>query len=165
MKVTSRMQKLVLKQTKIYLLQKQRKTNMTDRFIGPVRPSFNIEEELPEGKKAERLVAGMKSSGMIIDVTKKGLELNAYYTAFNQDTKYSNLREPVIITWEELDKIKGRVFNTKKKVAIKDRVESNIDIEYLKTLPIVTINGKKYYIDPIARERRSVEKPGEIWRF
>jgi hypothetical protein len=138
---------------------------MTDHFIGPVRPSFQIEEELPENKNVERIIAGMKSSGMIIDVTKEGLEINAYYTAFEQDIKYANLRDPVIITWEELERIKGRIFNTKKKIAVKDRIESVVDAEYLETLPIVTINRKKYYIDPAKRERRSVEKPEEIWRF
>jgi len=138
---------------------------MEDRYIGPVRPIFDMEEEPPKNKRVERFIAGTKSNGMFVDVTRKGIELNAYYMGFHQDTKYAVLRKPVIIPWDELDKIKGRINRVKKGGAIKDRVDFDTDPEYLKTLPIVTINGNRYYIDPKKRERRSVEKPEEVWRF
>lgn len=121
-------------------------------------------EEQPR-KKVERLIAGSKSSGMVIDITKEGLELNAYYTGFNEDVKFSVIRQPVLIPWDEIDKIKGRLQKTTRKKAVKDRVESDVDPEYLKTLPVVTINGRRYYIDPAKRERRAVERPEEVWRF
>lgn len=136
---------------------------MPEAFIGPARPIFNIEDK--PRKKAERLIAGSKSNGMVIDITKEGLELNAYYTGFNEDVKFSVIRQPVSIPWDELDKIKGRLQKTGKKVAIKDRIENEIDPDYLKTLPVVTINGRRYHIDPERRERRAVEKPEEVWKF
>ena len=138
---------------------------MEDSYIGPVRPMFRLEDEPPRNRKVERLIAGTKTNGMFVDVTKKGIELNAYYSGFERDVKYAVLSKPVIIPWDELDKIKGRINRVKKGGAIKDRVDFDTDPEYLKTLPIVTINGNRYYIDPKKRERRSVEKPEEVWMF
>ena len=102
---------------------------------------------------------------MVIDITKEGLELNAYYTGFSEDVRFSVIRQPVVIPWEEVEKIKGRLQKTTRKKAIKDRIEDEVDPEYLKTLPVVTINGRRYYIDPVRRERRAVERPEEVWRF
>ena len=134
--------------------------------IGPVRPSFVLEEEPPASKKAESLIAGTKNHGMVIDVTPDGMEINAYYTGFRaEDHKYAVLREPVTIPWEELEKLRARSKKTKGKVAQLDRIESDVDEEYLATLPIVTINSRRFYIDPAKRERRAVEKPTEVWRF
>ena len=93
------------------------------------------------------------------------MELNAYYTGFGEDAKYSVLLEPTVIPWDSLSKIKDRIFNTKTTKSKRDRIELEIDKEYLDTLPIVTINGKKYYIDPEKRERRLAERPQEVWKF
>lgn len=134
--------------------------------IGPVRPLFDLTVEPPAKKKCERLVAGTKNHGMIIDVTPTGMEINAYYTGFRDtDQKYAVLREPVIIPWEELEKVRARSKHIKGKTASLDRVEIEIDKEYLGTLPIVTINSKRYYIDSTRRERRAVENPSEVWKF
>ncbi len=140
---------------------------MNDSYIGPVRPIFNLEEKPPENKKCERLIVGTSDSGMMIDVTKKGLELNAYYLGFyKEDGRYAVLHKPVIIPWAELDKIKERIHKLKKKgKAELDRIEEELDLEYLETLPIVTISGRRHYIDPTKRERRSVDKPHQVWRF
>jgi len=137
-------------------------------YIGPVRPTFTLEDEPPNKKKCERLIVGHSSSGMFIDVTEVGMVLNAYYTGFNGDLKYAVLRDGVTIPWEELDKIKERIIRPpKKKVAILDHVENEneLDIDYLNTLLIVHINGQRYYVDPVKRERRSVKNPKEVWRF
>lgn len=137
---------------------------MTD--VGPTRPMFNIEEEITPTRKCERLIAGTKYSGMLIDVTPDGVEINAYYTGFREvGKKYAVLREPVVLPWEELEKLRARSKHDRSKTASLDRVETEVDEEYLTTLPIVTINSNKYYIDPIKRERRSVDKPTEVWRF
>jgi hypothetical protein len=135
-------------------------------YIGPARPMFMLEDTPVSNKRCERLIAGGSSSGMFIDVTEDGLTLNAYYTGFQGDFKYSVLRDGVVIPWEELDKIKDRIVKLpKKKLTTLDRVEKDVDVEYLKTLPIVHINKRRYYIDSEKRERRSVERPSEVWRF
>lgn len=134
--------------------------------IGPVRPMFDMEAELPVNKKCERLVAGTKNHGMVVDITEAGMELNAYYTGFGTPpSKYAVLRESVVIPWEELEKLRARSKQDKSKKSSLDRIESETDEDYLATLPVVTINSKKYYIDPAKRERRAVDKPTEVWRF
>ena len=132
--------------------------------IGPVRPLFALDDKLPA--KTERLVAGTKYHGMVIDVDPTGMQINAYYTGFNeQGSKYSVLRQPITIPWEEIEKLRARSKHAKSKTAELDRIEDEVDEEYLKNLPIVTMNSRKYYIDPKRRERRAVEKPTEVWRF
>jgi len=134
-----------------------------EKFIGPVRFMF---DEPNKSKGAERVIAGTKYSGMIVDVSKKGIEISGYYSGTCEDVRYRNLKEPVIFPWEELDKLRERINRPpNKRKAILDRRESEVDEEYLKTLPIVTINSKKYYVDPALRERRAVQKPYEVWRF
>lgn len=134
--------------------------------LGPVRPIFKLDEEPKTTTKTERIVAGTNNSGMIIDVTKEGVEINSYYTGFNSDTKYSIFSNPVKIPWEELEKMKTRLNSRKRKSSVvPDVVEEEIDMSYLKSLPIVTINNNRFYIDPERRERRSVNRPEEVWRF
>lgn len=140
---------------------------MPDTYIGPVRPMFNIENEEAPSKNTKRLIAGTNSSGMIVDLTKDGLEINAYYTGFSEEVKYAILRHPVVIPWEELEKTKSIVLAEpkKKKKTETSTIDYDLDEKYLKKLPIVTINERKYYIDPEKRERRAVEKPSEVWKF
>lgn len=138
---------------------------MNDK-IGPVRPIFDLSAKPAAKKKCERLIAGTKNHGMIIDVTPVGMEINAYYTGFvDPDKKYAVLREPIIIPWEELEKVRARAKHIKGKVASLDRVEIDVDEEYLGTLPVVTMNSRRYYIDSERRERRAVENPSEVWKF
>ena len=135
-------------------------------YIGPVRPSFKLEDAPTNKKKCERLIVGHPSSGMFIDITEDGMALNAYYTGFNGDFKYAVLRDSVSIPWEELDKLRNRILKPpKKKLATLDHVEEEIDLDYLKTLAIVHMNGQRYYVDPVKRERRAVKNPKEVWRF
>jgi hypothetical protein len=138
---------------------------MADKVIGPVRPLFKLGEAPISNKKCERIIAGTPSSGMYIDITKEGIELNSYYTGFTSETKYSVFTNPVVISWEDLDKMKSRLKNRKSKVITPDRIEDDIDTDYLKSLPIVTINNNKFYIDPERRERRLVGNPRNVWRF
>jgi hypothetical protein len=135
-------------------------------YIGPARPMFTLEDAPQNKKKCERLIAGSPTSGMFVDITEDGMVLNAYYTGFQGDFKYSVLRDGVTIPWEEIDKIKERILKPpKKKLATLDHVEEEVDLEYLKTLPIVHINKLRYYVDPIKRERRAVNRPSDVWRF
>jgi hypothetical protein len=132
--------------------------------IGPVRPMFKLEEEPPT--KTERLITGTNNAGVVIDINENGMEIGAYYSGFQDpDKKYAILREPIVIPWEELEKLRARSKHVKSKTADFDRVESEVDEEYLKTLPVVTMNKRRYYIDPKRRERRAVEKPSEVWKF
>jgi hypothetical protein len=137
---------------------------MSEDYISPVRPPFTL-EEVPK-KRCERLIAGSSVGGMFIDVCKDGIEVNAYYTGWQGDLKYAVLRDGIVIPWEEVEKIKNRVLKpTKEKTSVFDHMDDEVNIEYLKTLPIVHINKRRYYIDSMKRERRSVEKPEEVWRF
>jgi hypothetical protein len=134
-----------------------------EKFIGPVRFTF---EEPPKNKRDERVIAGTKYSGMIVDVSRKGIEISGYYSGIREDIRYRNLKEPVVFPWEELDKLRERINRPpNKRKAILDRRESDVDEEYLETLPVVTINSRKYYVDPVLRERRAVQKPYEVWKF
>ena len=134
-----------------------------DKWIGPVRPMFTMSDEAPP--KTERILAGSNSGGMIIDVSKEGMFLNAYYTGLERDIKYSNLIEGVFISWEDLEKMKIRFTKIRRGKVELSKVEDKVDKEYLEALPTVTINSKKYYIDSVRRERRSVNRPEEVWRF
>ena len=118
---------------------------MSDEYIGPVRPMFNIKDEPPK-KVRERLIAGSKHSGMMVDITDAGVEINAYYTSYAGPNLHAVLREPLRVSWEDLLKIRSRILNPGTKTAALDRVDAEIDSEYLETLPQVTINSKKYYI-------------------
>ena len=136
-----------------------------EREIGPVRPIFNFDDKPAKAEKCERLITGSKTAGMMIDITEFGIKINGYYTGWSGEKRYANLREPVEIPWIELERLKERIKNPKGKKAILDRVEEDINEEYLETLPIVTINKQKYYIDATKKERRSVKRPTEVWRW
>lgn len=125
---------------------------------------FN-EESLGTGER-ERIVAGTRHNGMVIDATKDGIEISAFYQGLKEETLFAVLREPVKLPWEEIDKL--RVILNKDKKAKKAhllRTEKEVDDDYLETLPVVTINSSRYYIDPVRRERRPVNNPNKVWGF
>ena len=141
---------------------------MAEKKIGNPRPFY--EEITPKASaRYERLEAGGQTGGIVLDITRKGIVVNGYYTSFNGDIKYANTLKPVMITWEDLEKAKKRVMSPKKRGAKQqidpDRVEEEIDEAYLKTLPIVTINNAQYYIDGERRERRAVRNPKAVYKF
>lgn len=117
-------------------------------------------------KKKRRLMIGSKSNGVYIDITKEGLYLNGYYKGFREDdTRYTNLREPMFISWEDIEKEKNKLTKTHKNPLVPDREEIVVDSEYLKKLPLVTINGIKYYIDAECRERRTERNPRQVFKW
>lgn len=142
---------------------------MGDRISSP-RPLFQ-EDEIKKGIK--RFSMGSTSAGIVFDVSKEGINVNGYYLGIRTDAKYACLREPIKIPWEELEKIKQSLFakkkrkpRKKKKVAVLEPAHLDLpDEEYLKTLPVVTINGAKYYIDADRRERRAVQRPCQVFKF
>jgi len=140
------------------------------------RPKFNKkEDDLRKGTK--RLKLGGRISGIIIDVTKKGITIDGYYKnldkgRYSEDTMFACIREPVEIEWDELEKLRKMVHSTKKK---KERDLKPYGIapykvdkpskKHLESLPIVTINNKKYYIDAENRLRRPVDTPEKAYKY
>lgn len=139
---------------------------MTDKFINTPRSLYE-EPEKKSNKRKEVLHAGSKTSGIVITVTKDGLSIDGYYAGFSEKSPvYGNLRKPVHIDWEELEKVRNRL--SKRKPANKnqpDHFDTTPDQDYLDTLPIVHINGNKYYIDGERRERRAVVNPRQVYKF
>ncbi len=147
---------------------------MEERYIANPRPMFDERSTIKEEKR-KRLEVGSKSAGVILDMTKDGLYFNGYYSGFHSDARYSNIREPGFISWENLEKAKKLLDRSEEKKEKKrgrkrkekpvEVTEEEVDQKYLDKLPIVTIAGKKYYIDPERRERRSVETPNVVTSF
>ena len=130
----------------------------------PVRPIFKGDGVDPN--KEDRLIIGTNSHGIFMDLKKLGVEINGYYTSFNDpDTRYANLSEGLFITWEELEKLLANRGKTRNSKASPTRVDTEVDEEYLKKLPIVHINNEPYYIDKERKERRAVNRPKEVWQF
>jgi hypothetical protein len=141
---------------------------MSDKYITIPRPIFEPDNKKPADKQI--LYAGTKTSGIVIKITKQGLEIEGYYKGMSEKSPiYANLKEPVEIDWESIDKAKDQLATAKKRKKINknkpDEVEKEIDDEYLKTLPIVTINSNRYYIDGTRRERRPVNNPKQVWKY
>jgi len=142
---------------------------MSERRIDNPRPLY--EEITPKASaRYERLEAGGSTGGIVLDITRKGLVINGYYLSANGRARYANTLNPVKITWEDLEKARAEVNKPKKRRTAKkkikpDRVEDVIDEAYLKSLPIVTINNDKYYIDAGRKERRSVKNPAKVYKY
>jgi len=143
---------------------------MEDGYISSPRPFFKDDPEKIEESKS-RLKMGGTSAGIVVDVTETGLTVNGYYQSFNnREVYYACVSDCVEISWDELEKIrKNAGTKTKrKKVARKtlepDLVEKPTE-EYLESLPIVTINKKKYYLDVELRQRRPCDRPERVFNY
>lgn len=138
---------------------------MAERISSP-RPLFK-DGEINKGIK--RLKMGGTTAGVVLDISRKGISVNGYYEGFSSDTKYACVRDPVEISWQEFEKMKKSVFAEKKSMSKKKTIEPSRtdkpDSEYLESLPIVTINGSKYYIDASEKERRPVKSPEQVFKF
>jgi len=150
---------------------------MEERYISSPRPLFGDKSTIDGRIKNKRFEMGSKSNGVILDITKEGLYFNGYYAGLQQPTRYANLMEPGFISWEDLDKAKKLLEKApeKKKRKRKARkkkeepeiveVEDEVTEEYLENLPVVTLAGRQYYIDPDRRERRMVANPSKVVKF
>jgi len=139
---------------------------MSDYIASP-RPIFREIEE-----KDSTITIGGITSGIVVRVNKKGLNINGYYAGLTNRVKYANMREFTFISWEDLDKMRAEAFEKKKKKQTPKKrkvgavpVIDKPDKERLKKLPIVTLNGKKYYIDMDRKERRPVDSPEKVYSF
>lgn len=138
------------------------------KHISIPRPIFEEDKAKPKDKQV--LYAGTKTSGIVIKITKQGLEIEGYYKGMSEKSPvYAVLKEPVEITWDEVEKAKEQLSTVKKRKKINknkpDEVEKKVDKAYLKTLPVVTINKNQYYIDGTKRERRPVGSPEQVWKY
>jgi len=116
------------------------------------------------------MTLGSTTAGIVVRVTRKGVEFNGHYAGFHEGTKYANMREFVFMSWDEFDKMRAAAFRrkpVKKKVVIRDPdfIDEKPDKKYLDSLIKVTLNDKKYYIDMDRQERRPVDHPEQVFNF
>lgn len=143
---------------------------MSENFIGNPRPLFQDDpSKIEEG--THRLKLGGSTAGIVIDVTELGMTINGYYRGFNdKEVFYANVGDSVEIHWDELKKV---IDATKKKPQRKTKKEKALEPdeidkpskEYLKSLPVVTINKAKYYLDAEHRQRRPYERPHIVYNY
>ncbi len=142
-----------------------------DSISGP-RPVFRDNEDTLK-KGVKRLKMGGKTAGIVMDASRKGIEINGYYTGFGgSEVIYACTSEPIEMEWGELEKLRKIIFSTKKKKQrdLKPYGVASYKIDepskkYLESLPIVTINNKKYYIDAENRLRRPIEAPQQAHEY
>ncbi len=135
---------------------------------------FKDEGDL-RGKKV--LVIGSRTAGIVVIVSKKGLELNGYYAGLHDPVKYASMSKYSLITWDDLDKIRANIFKRKpRKKKAKKGANTTLpeaapvelekpDKKYLESLPIVHMNGVPYYMDMDKGERRPVSDPEQVAHF
>ena len=142
---------------------------MDEQYISNPRPTWNTEDtEDAQGKRI--LTLGSNTAGIVIRISKKGVEFNGYYAGLQDRAKYANMREFVLITWDDFDKLREDVFRRRKaipktKKREPDKIDKKIDKKYLDGLPKVTLNGRKFYIDVDRQERRPVDNPEQVFNF
>lgn len=148
----------------------------TDNIPSP-KPLFSkelLEKELKKGVR--RILLGSKVNGICIDVSPTGLTINGYYEGpYERNRLYANVRNPVEIEWSELDRLhkiiiedikpKKRKKRLKEEGSLPHLIDENPDEDYLDSLPIVTMNEKKYLIDINRRERRAVDDTSRVYRY
>lgn len=130
------------------------------RQIEDPRPIYNEDDSLaPKGLKKERLIAGTNQSGLIADITIDGMYINGYY--LSKEVTNANVRDPIFVTWDDIEKMKAKVTGKKKTVVFEDEPTA----EYLESLPVVTLNGLKFYVDGARKERRPVKDPNKVFKY
>lgn len=132
-------------------------------YISSPRPIFHDIEE-----KDSTITIGSATAGIVVRITKKGLEINGYYAGLTDQVKFANMREFTLISWEDLNKMRVEASEKRKTKQTPKKRPAMIDKpkeEYLKKLPIVTLNGEKYYMDMERKERRPVNNPEKVYSF
>lgn len=146
-----------------------------DQILSP-KPLFKrelLEKELKRGVR--RIMLGSRSNGLYIDISPTGITFNGYYEIDERLVLYANMRNPVEIEWSELERFreiaienskpKKRKEEPKKKESLPHLIDENPDEDYLNSLPIVTMNEKKYIIDVQRRERRAVDDTSRVYTY
>lgn len=132
-----------------------------------------MEKELKRGVR--RIMLGSRSNGLYIDISPTGIAFNGYYEVDERLVLYANVRNPIEIEWSELERLrkiatenskpKKRKTKLKKEKSLPYLIDENPDEGYLDTLPIVTMNGKRYIIDVERRERRAVDDTSRVYPY
>ena len=124
----------------------------------------------PELKKTDRVITlGGNNGGIVLFMTKEGLYINGYYSGLGEPKKYANMREPLFMSWQDFDMLRADTMRGKPRPKeLPERTADREDTpseEYLDSLPIVTLNGIKFYIDVARQERRPVDFPSQVFNF
>ena len=140
-----------------------------EKYISNPRPPWRP-EDVDETRRRRVMTLGSNTAGMVVRVTKKGIELNGYYAGIREPIKHAIVRDFILISWDDFDKMRADAFLRKpvrKKIVERDpdMIDEKPDQEYLDTLPKVTLNGIKYYIDVDLQERRPVDTPERVFNF
>ena len=144
-------------------------SKMEEQYISNPRPLWRA-DETKETRGRRTMTIGGTTAGIVVRVTKKGVEFNGYYAGFSSGSKYATMREFVFMSWDDFDKMRESVFlrkPVKKEVVMRDpdAIDEKPDKKYLDSLIKVTLNGKKYYVDMDRKERRPVENPEQVFNF
>jgi len=142
---------------------------MTEKYISNPRPPWKP-EETEEARNRRIMTLGSNTAGLVLRVTKEGIELNGYYAGIREPIKHAITRDFTLVSWDEFDKLREAAFMrkpVKKKVIVRDpdMIDTKPNQKYLDTLSKVTLNGQKYYIDIERKERRPVDKPEQVFNF
>jgi len=109
---------------------------------------------------------GGTTAGIVMDLSKEGIQISGYYRSqHSEDVVYANIREPVFIPWDEFEKARDIAMNPNRAKGLEPDKIDEPDEKYLETLPKVTLNGAKYYIDAERKERRPVKNPKQVFKF
>lgn len=129
-------------------------------------PQFTLRHLIttePEKKNEKKIELGSKTSGITISIITNGIKINGYYTSSDNKTQiYSNLRESLIITWEDLEKFKKQPTSSRNN---KVGYEKFISKEDLEQLPKVHLNSKLYFVDIINNEIRPYDRPQTVYNL
>jgi len=145
----------------------------TDDIPSP-KPLFKpelLEKDLKKGVR--RIMLGSGVNGIYIDISPTGLTFNGYQEGSTKDILYANIRNPIEIEWSEFERIRQLAIEDKKpkrkaklrKTLAPHWTDDTPDEDYLDKLPIVTMNDKKFFLDPDRRERRSVDDPTKVYKY
>lgn len=142
---------------------------MKDTYISSPRPIWDKDATI-ETRGKRIMTIGSNTGGVVVRVSRKGVEFNGYYAGFREGTKYSNMRDFSFMSWDDFDKMREAAFRRKpvqKKVVMRDpdAIDEKPDKKYLDSLVKVTLNGKKYYVDMDRKERRPVSHPEQVFNF
>ena len=137
--------------------------NLTGGQMSNPRP-FYKSNDLP--KNVKRFSMGGSTAGIVMDLSKEGIQISGYYRSqYNDETLYANVREPVFIPWDEFEKARDIAMNPNRPKGLEPDKIDEPDEKYLESLPKVTLNGVKYYIDAERKERRPVKTPKQVYKF
>lgn len=138
---------------------------MADSIRMP-RPLFSDEPKRKK-EKCEVLLMGTNVSGIVLKVYKDRMEVSGYYESERAGGKlHANLKDPISLTWDQLEKAKQRaVLPPRVVAALTPDYEDEPTEEYLESLPVVTINGMQFYIDGERKERRAVSNPKQVFVY